>query len=145
MKREILIGYLMALAGAFAYGAAQVATRKGVSEMTTPLIGATLSMFTGMVALFFLNLQDLRTAASTKRRAVVLVTLSGVFSSIGVTSMYFALSYVPATVASPIVSVNPLLTILFASVFLRQSERVTRRVVFGAVLVVAGVILVALG
>ena len=145
MKREILIGYAFALAGALAYGAAQTLTRKGVSEMTTPLVGATISMFAGMIALVFLNIRDLHTAAFSQRRAVVLVVLSGIFSSFGVTLMYFSLSLAPVTVASPIVSINPLLTILYASIFLRQSERVTRRIVFGGVLVVFGVILVTLG
>ncbi|MBI4496542.1 MAG: EamA family transporter [Chloroflexi bacterium] len=144
MKREQVLGYLLALAGALAYGAAQVTTRKGVSEMTTPLIGATISMFAGMVALAFLNLRDMGTAMHSQRRALVLVTLSGVFSSIGVTSMYFALSYVPVMVASPIASINPLLTLLYATMFLRQ-ERITRRVVLGSVLVVGGVVLVTVG
>lgn len=145
MRQELLVGYAMAMAGAAAYGFAQVATRIGVSEMTTPLVAATISMFSGMIALMFLNLREFKTATSTQPRAVFLIVLSGIFSSMGVTSMYFSLSYVPVTIASPIVSVNPLLTILYASIFLRQSEKVTARIVAGAVLVVIGVILVTLG
>lgn len=145
MKRDMVIGYAFALAGALAYGVAQTLTRKGVSEMTTPLIGATISMFAGTIALLFLNIRDLRIAAASQRRAVFLVILSGIFSSFGVTLLYFALSLAPVTVASPIVSVNPLLTMLYASIFLKQSEKVTTRIVLGGVLVVFGVILVTLG
>jgi len=48
-------------------------------------------------------------------------------------------------VISPIVSSSPLVTLLLAHVFLTRLERVTRRLVFGAMLTVCGVLLVVLG
>ncbi|MCX6021257.1 MAG: DMT family transporter [Chloroflexi bacterium] len=145
MDRNLTIGYGYALAGALAYGAAQVATRAAVKDETSPLTAATISMFAGMLALGFMNMRDLGAAARQQRRALVWVALSGLFSSVGVLSMYWALSLAPVMVATPISSVNPLLTLLLAHFFLARQEKITRRVVGGAVLVVVGVVLIAVG
>lgn len=149
MDRNAIIGYSYALAGAFAYGAAQVMTRGGVSgsggATTSPLIGAMISMFAGMLALGFMNLRDLKTAAQLQRRALFWTVLSGLFSSVGVLSMYWALSYVTVSVAAPISSINPLLTLVLAHFFLSQHEKVTGKVILGSVIVVLGVILVTIG
>lgn len=147
MERYAVLGYTYALAGALAYGAAQVLTRGGVSgeARISPLIAAMISMFFGMLALGFMNLREVTNAARFQRKAFVWVALSGLFSSVGVLSMYWALSFVPVMVAAPISNINPLITLVLAHIFLGQHEKVTRRVVLGAVLVVAGVILVTVG
>ena len=46
-------------------------------------------------------------------------------------------------VISPVLATNPLFTLLFASIFLRGVERITPRVVLGALLVVAGVVVLS--
>ena len=57
--------------------------------------------------------------------------------------MFQALSRGPVVVLSPVVSTNPLFTLLFASIFLRGVERITPRVVAGALLVVGGVVVLS--
>jgi drug/metabolite transporter (DMT)-like permease len=48
-------------------------------------------------------------------------------------------------VVSPIASVNPLMAIALAHLFLKRMERITPRIIAGAVLVVAGVTAIAIG
>lgn len=147
MDKNAVWGYSYAVAGAFAYGAAQVLTRAGVSGdgRISPLLASMISMFAGMLALGFMNVGEIKVAATVQRKAFFWVALSGIFSSVGVLSMYFALSYVPVMIAAPISNVNPLITLVLAHFFLSQHEKITMRVIVGAVVVVLGVILVTVG
>lgn len=147
MERNAVLGYSYAIAGACAYGAAQVITRAGVSGdgRISPLVASMISMFAGMLALGFMNVKEVKTAAAFQRKAFFWVALSGLFSSVGVLSMYWALSYVPVMIAAPISNINPLVTLVLAHFFLSQHEKITMRVVVGAVVVVLGVILVTVG
>ena len=46
---------------------------------------------------------------------------------------------------SPIVSTNPLMTLLLAQVFIARLENITKRVLLGTTLAVMGVLLVIIG
>ena len=73
------------------------------------------------------------------------VALSGIASGIAVITWYLAVQRADVVVISPIVSSSPLVTLFLAHLFLTRLERVTRRLVFGAVLTVAGVGFVVVG
>jgi drug/metabolite transporter (DMT)-like permease len=73
------------------------------------------------------------------------VALAGIASGIAVISLYFAVQRTDVVVISPIVSSSPLITLLLSHLFLARLEQVTRRLVFGAMLTVGGVVLVVLG
>ena len=57
--------------------------------------------------------------------------------------MYGALSVGDVIITSPIISAFPMFTMLTALVF--RQETITRRIVFGVCLVVAGAVLIGLG
>jgi len=139
-------GYLFALGAGASYGLAQVLTRQGVTEYTTPLAGVTVSLFFGMVGMTFLIAKDLRTAFSSRSfsRGLLLFTLAGLAGSGGVLINYIALSVAPVVVVSPVLGVNPLVTLVMAALFLRGLERVTRRLMIGSGLVVIGVVCISL-
>lgn len=73
--------------------------------------------------------------------------VSGVITAGGLLSLFaaFALPEGRVALVDPLVATAPLFTAVFAAVFLRDLERVTRGVVAGGVLVVVGVALVTLG
>jgi|TARA_B100000508_G_scaffold87642_1_gene68236 drug/metabolite transporter (DMT)-like permease len=73
------------------------------------------------------------------------VALAGIASGVAVISWYFAVQRADVVVISPIVSSSPLVTLFLAHLFLTRLERVTRRLVFGALLTVAGVGFVVVG
>ena len=139
-------GYLFALSAGASYGLAQVLTRQGVTEYTTPLAGVTVSLFFGMVGMTFLIAKDLRTSfvSTSFSRGVLLFALAGLAGSGGVLINYIALSVAPVVVVSPVLGVNPLVTLVLAALFLRGLERVTRRLMVGSGLVVIGVVCISL-
>jgi uncharacterized membrane protein len=58
--------------------------------------------------------------------------------------VFFALSHGKVVIVEPLVSSNPVTTLILTSIFLRDVESLTGRVIMGAALTVTGTILVVL-
>ena len=142
-----LSGYVFALTAGASYGLAQVLTRFGVTEYATPLVGGTVSLLAGSLGVGLLSARDIGGALrrSDLRRGVLMFSLAGIAGSAGVLVNYVALSVAPVVVVSPVLGVNPLVTLICAALFLRGMERITPRIVIGSLLVVVGVACITLG
>ncbi len=152
--KVFVLGYLMALGAGASYGATNVMAKQTLEVLDSPLIITTLSMLVGMLVLA--PLVGASAAHSGVQRekglgfsgslwAVRWVALAGIASGIAVISLYFAVQRADVVVISPIVSSSPLVTLLLSHLFLARLEQVTKRLVFGALLTVGGVLLVVLG
>lgn len=144
-RKTTLIGCLAGLGSAIGYGASNVVTREVVTNYTTPLVASTLALMFGTLYLFpmaFRNLSELR---NTSVHGIGYIALGGMLQGVGVTLMMTALSRAPVVVATPIGSLNPLVALVLAQIFLKQMEHITPRIIVGTVLAVGGVVLVVLG
>lgn len=143
--RGLAVGYGFALAAALSYAGAQIVVRHAVPAKGPSMVALLFSLAVGEAVLF---LMVLRGGASqlrvTRRKALGFLFLSGCFSALGVGLFYYALSIAPVVVVSPVVGTNPLFAMLFSYLFLRGVERITLRLVAGALLVTAGVALIAI-
>ncbi len=146
--RRSLLGYLEALIAAASYGGANVVAKELTQEYGSPLMISVFSLLFGVILLSPLAgreaISGLRTGR-TDLRFVAFAGLSGLASATAVMSLYYALQRADVVVVSPIVSVNPLITLLLAQLFIARLENITRRVVVGTTLAVGGVLLVVLG
>ena len=149
-----VLGYLMALGAGASYGATNVMAKQTLEVFDSPLVITMLSMLVGMVVLA--PLVGASTSHSGVHRekgqgfsknlwSLRWVALAGIASGIAVISLYFAVQRADVVVISPIVSSSPLITLFLAHVFLTRLERVTKRLLFGALLTVGGVVLVVIG
>ncbi|MFQ5825877.1 MAG: DMT family transporter [Dehalococcoidia bacterium] len=138
-------GYGFSLASAISYGATAVLLKWAVSGLASPLVGATVSLFFGTLALAAVAGRDLGASAGSNWGAVGFLALSGLASSLGVMFLYTALSLAPAVVATPLGATSPLFTLLGTYLFLRRLERLTYHVVVGCLMVVMGGVLVTTG
>ena len=149
-----VLGYLMALGAGASYGATNVMAKQTLEVFDSPLVITMLSMLVGMLVL--VPLVGASTAQSGVHRekgqgfsknlwSLRWVALAGIASGIAVISLYFAVQRADVVVISPIVSSSPLITLFLAHVFLTRLERVTKRLLFGALLTVGGVVLVVIG
>ena len=149
-----VLGYLMALGAGASYGATNVMAKQTLEVFDSPLVITMLSMLVGMLVLA--PLVGASTARSGVHRekgqgfsknlwSLRWVALAGIASGIAVISLYFAVQRADVVVISPIVSSSPLITLFLAHVFLTRLERVTKRLLFGALLAVGGVVLVVIG
>jgi drug/metabolite transporter (DMT)-like permease len=145
IKKQIYIGLASALAAAAAYGATQTIARSIVTGTAPASVSATWTIFFGMIFLFFMSLNNIKTDMKAPKKAFLMMGLAGIFSSFGVFFMFSALSNAPVTVASPIGAINPLVAMALTHIFLQKLERVTIQMVAGSVLVLLGVTMVILG
>ena len=136
-------GILFALAAASAYGTAQVITRQAVGGLASPLVGTLIAIFWGTVGFALLAARDFRTRGPQFMHGARFFALGGLFSAMGVVLLFQALSRGVVVIVSPIAATNSLFTMFFAAFMLRGVERITPRVVLGAALVVAGVVVLS--
>ncbi len=149
MKGRLLPGYLFSAAAAVSYGTSQVISRTVVREMASPLVTSAFSLIFGLLFLYLflfptLNRQIRQRNTPQVGRGVILFVGSGVAAGVGVTAMYAGLKWAPVTVVSPVTAINPLVAIGLTHLFLQHLERVTWRILVGALLVVGGVVMITL-
>lgn len=147
-ERPDRAGYLFAFGAATAYGTNAVLNRAGLERYGAPLAAVVIALVAGVLALAPLAWRAYRAQGAAwrpERRAVGFILASGLCAIVGYSASILALSLLPVVVVAPISGAYPLVTVLLARLFLRTEERVNRRTVLGAALVVAGVALVTLG
>ncbi len=142
---RMAVGLLCGVAGAAAYGTGHVIARHVVTRAAPAPVTATYTLFFGMLFLFVISVPHLNRDLQAPRSALIMMALAGVCSSFGIFLMYSALARAPVMLASPIVATYPLIAMTFTHIFLQRLERVTLRMVLGAILVAVGITLVVLG
>lgn len=142
-----VLGYALALLAAACYGASTLSGRVLSELFGSPLIMAAGSMFFATMLLSPVFGREAVQKAGSAGWAPLWVFLAGFAAACAVMSLYFAVTREGSNilVLAPIVSCNPLLTLLLARVFLRQSETVTKELVIGTLMAVGGVAMVVVG
>lgn len=137
------------LGAAVAFGTGSVIRRFAfTSTNITPLQGAALNETAGLVGILaFLaiqnpGLEEFRGALAAPRKAYAFFAGSAFMNAFALLALFEALSRGPVVVVDPLSSPTSLFAILFTFIFLRQIERVTRRLLLGALLVITGVVLI---
>ena len=143
--RKPWTGYAFALGAAMCFGGSNVLAKNLIDQYAPPLAIACFSLLFGTTALLPFVGRGLGAGLRVPRVQVGMILLSGAVAAGAVTSLYFSLSRAPVVVVSPIAATNPLITLVMAHLFLQHMERVTLRLILGALLVVMGVVLVILG
>ena len=144
MKKDAIIGRVFGIGAGLAYGLGSVLIRRSITGITPPLVGAAIALLSGTLALPAVGARDFK-ANLAKRKAIVLLLISGVAAAGGIISNFFALSLAPVVVVSPLQSISPIFALLLSRLFLGHLERITLRLVTGSFLVVGGVILITIG
>ena len=144
-NRSVWIGYAAGLSAAVSYGAAQTLGKHITTEYAVPLVATAFALLFGFIYVSIMFSRHIAAdLGKSPRKSFIFFGVSGVFSSAGVLSMYFALSKAPLVMVSPIFAINPLITLLLAHIFLNKLEKITTRTVLGTILVVSGVSIITL-
>jgi uncharacterized membrane protein len=139
------IDVIYPLIGALAFGASTTLRKAGLGFINIPLLAAAVTA--GAAAIFsfiLLQIQGGKEAFKLTRRSAAWLFPAGVFNTAAMLSVFFALSHGKVVIVEPLVSSNPVTTLLLTSIFLRDVESLTLRVILGAALTVTGTILVVL-
>ena len=137
------IGLVYALIGTIAFATRDTLVRWLVADATDvpPILAASVAMLTGaLVALVFVLLRR----ATVTRSAAAAFVPPGICYGLSYVFLFQAFSHGRVSVVSPIVATESLWGVTLSWLVLRQSEHVGRRLVAGAVLVVAGGVLIGI-
>ncbi len=146
--RRAAVGYLLALFAAACYGGTNVIAKELTGEYGSPLMISTISLMFGIILLWPVAGREAVSAIRASRGNAgfaVSAGLSGLAAATGVICLYFALARADVSVVSPIVSINPIFTLILAQIFLSKLENVTKWLFLGVGITVAGVLVVSLG
>jgi uncharacterized membrane protein len=133
------------LIGAVAFGASTTLRKAGLGFTNIPLLAAAVTALTAaLFSLALLQIQGGKAAFKLTRRSAAWLFPAGVFNTTAMVSVFFALSHGKVVIVEPLVASNPATTLILTSIFLRDVESLTARVIIGAALTVTGTILVVL-
>ncbi|HEY7554860.1 MAG TPA: EamA family transporter [Candidatus Binatia bacterium] len=131
------------LIGAVAFGASTTLRKLGLGYSNVPIMAAAVTSGTAAIFSFILlQIKGGKEAFKLTRRSAAWLFAAGIFNTAAMLSVFYALSHGKVVIVEPLVSSNPVLSLLLTSIFLRDVEALSLRVIIGALLTVAGTILV---
>ncbi len=147
-NRGVLIGFGLALVAAASYGGTNVIAKELTEEYGSPLMVSAFGLLFGVILLWPLaGSRTVREVRESKGNMTFVLSagFSGLAAAIGVIALYFALQRADVTVVSPIVSTNPIFTLILAQIFISRMENLTKWLFLGVGVTVAGVAIVTVG
>jgi DME family drug/metabolite transporter len=128
---------------AVAFGISTTLRKTGLTALPEPLLGAAVTLGTAFVVLLIIiQLRGGRKELKFNRKSSGWMFGAAIVNTGAILSFFAALNLGQVVRVEPLVACNPLLTILWAGIFLRQIEQLSGRVILGALVTVAGTVLV---
>jgi DME family drug/metabolite transporter len=128
---------------ALAFAISSNLRKLGLLESNTPLMAAALTAATAFVfAVGLLKLRGGWQALMLSRNSWKWFFAAGIANTTATLSVFYALSFGDVVVVEPLTASNPVLSLILSALFLRDLEKITGKVVLGALCTVAGTILV---
>lgn len=141
-KRYILYPLLASFLG----GLSQIMRKFGLSSVPHPVLAAavtaTSSLVVVTVIMWFSGQRKM--IQEMDRRFLPFYLAAGISISLGMVAVYYALDLGKVVVVIPISSTGPLFSLSLTAIFLQGVERVTLKIVLGAILIISGVVLLTL-
>jgi drug/metabolite transporter, DME family len=138
-KKDVIYPVLAAMA----FGISTTLRKTGLTSIPVPILAAAVTVGTAFIVLLII-IQfrgGLRMLRLSHQSAGWLFTAALVNTG-AILSFFHALNLGEIVRVEPLVACNPLLTILWTGIFLREIERLSGRIVLGALVTVTGTVLV---
>ena len=140
-KKDIMYPLL----GALAFGISTTLRKTGLTAVHLPLLAAAVTVGTALfVLLGIVQLRGGWLVLKFNRRSSAWLFGGALINTGAILSFFSALNVGKIVRVEPLVACNPLLTMIWAAIFLRQIETLSARVVIGGLVTVTGTILVVL-
>lgn len=129
--------------GALAFGISTTLRKSGLTIVQVPVLAAAVTLGTAfLVVLGIIYIRGGRGALIFNRQSNGWLFGAALFNTAAILSFFSALNLGQIVRVEPLVACNPLLALIWSAIFLKQLEKLTRRVVFGALVTVLGTLLV---
>lgn len=147
VEGSTLVGVVSGVLGSLGQAGGSILSKLALRTGIDPLSGTLIRAAAGVLALWlvgFANGGAARTVAAVRDRRATMFAVGGAFLGpfLGVTLSLTALVYIQAGIAASIIAISPVITILLAARF--HHERLTARTLAGALVAVAGVVVLFL-
>jgi drug/metabolite transporter, DME family len=144
-KKATFVDYLLPLAAALCGAVSQNLRKSGLLILHDPYAGAAISTSLSL-ALFaaYLSASGKMRLVVPTRRSLPFFAAAAVVSTAAQVLNYAALNLGEVSAMVPLLNTTPLFAVLFSAIFLRHVETVTMRIVLGALVMFAGVLIIAL-
>ncbi len=138
-------GELLALLAAFLWGIAPLLDKTVMSSNVSPYLANVIRVGSALVflAIATLYMREYSTTHLTLRNVIYLIVAGVIASGLAMIIYFKALKLTQASRVVPITSIYPLFTVILSALIL--GEKVSVRIVIGAILIVIGVMLVSEG
>jgi drug/metabolite transporter (DMT)-like permease len=144
LSRAEVKGILLALGAALCWGITPVLIKPGVEEIGSSSAGAFVSYATAAIVMGCLLLNGQRRKQLTQlplKNSILPMAVAGIFTATGQLLNYTALGKSPASVVTPLLSIQILFIFFFSLLVNRKIELFTWKVVLGMAATVAGTVL----
>jgi DME family drug/metabolite transporter len=129
--------------GAIAFGISANLRKAGLEAIDVPVLAAAVTAITAALFSFgVLQVNGGREAFKLSRISAAWLFTAGFFNTAAMLSVFYALSFGKVVIVEPLVSSNPVLTLLLTAIFLKDLEALSLRVILGCLLAVVGTVLV---
>lgn len=139
-------GICCGLLTALCYGTSPLFTKKGLTALPSPLLGATVAHL--VAAIIYGGLMARRgrwkELGRCPRRSLFYLAVSGAAVGLAQFLAWSAYGAIPLAIAAPLVATHPLATLSISALVTPRLEGLNRRVWLGAVCIVTGATLVIL-
>lgn len=140
-KRDMVFPFLAAIV----FGIRDVIARHILTLFPAPVLAAAVAATTAFFVLAAVHQFKSRNEKyALSRPSVKYFVLSGIFAGFSYAFVYTALQLGRVVKVAPINYTIPLFVVLLTYLFLGDIERITKRIIIGAIVVVAGVVLVTI-
>jgi DME family drug/metabolite transporter len=138
-KRDVMYPILAAMA----FGISTTLRKTGLTSVPVPVLAAAVTVGTAFVVLvIIIQFRGGLPMLQLRRQSAGWLFAAALVNTGAILSFFYALKFGPIVRVEPLVACNPLLTILWTGIFLRQIERLSGRIVLGAIVTVTGTVLV---
>jgi DME family drug/metabolite transporter len=133
------------LASAFFYACSSAVRKLGLNILPESVLGAVVGALTSLIAYpILLRLMGRSGEFKLSRKAMPWLIGGGIATSTAWIGMFTATQMGSVSVVSAIIGANPLFGLILSAVMLRDTEKITRQVAMGSVLIVVAVIIITL-
>jgi drug/metabolite transporter (DMT)-like permease len=138
-KKDVVFPVLAAVA----FGISTTLRKSGLMVVQIPVLAAAVTLGTAfLVVLGMIYIRGGRRALIFNRQSIGWLFGAALFNTVAILSFFSALNLGQIVRVEPLVACNPLLALIWSAIFLKQLEKLTGRVVFGALVAVLGTLLV---
>ena len=137
---------MLPIMAAACWGLAHVVRKMGLNIIPEPIVGVTIQNAIALVLFAVVAFAQRRKEKLTfnHTRALLILALAGFLIIVAQLFLFYALDLGQVVIVSPLASLNTFFVLILAGIFLKKLEKVTWKIVLGAVLIVAGAVVLSL-